>query len=153
MRGERTWISIDETPRPQTLLNSIVQFIILPIRLLNKNPILFKRKNFHIVSYGLFAAIEAVLVILFVSYFLYLKGVRLPHKLIPLLPLLGLIIFTCSSVISLIPHRKKYDKDRKKLFHEIGSNVHGGIIGGIIAGLIASNYTGLNAIILFDGIG
>ena len=112
---------------------------------------LYSGARLRLSVFGLFAATEAVVVLLFVSYFFYLKNIHPAESAFFGFMFMALITIASAKVIGIIRHWKRLPGQRLQLISRVGFYFQGGLVGGITAGFLAAKAMGVDAFVLFDG--
>jgi len=112
---------------------------------------LYTGARFQLSVFGLFAATEAVVVLLFVSYFFYLKNIHPTEPVVLSFMIMVLMTIAAAKGIGIIRHWNRLPGQRLQLIGRVGFYFHGGLVGGIASGVMAAKAMGVDAFALFDG--
>lgn len=110
---------------------------------------LYERTRFQVVGYGLFAALEVLVLLVFLCYALDLRGYPLPAALWAVVPLLVAVTVVASAAINVL-RRWRDAATWTLLLARPGLNVHGGMIGAAVAGSVVSVYADIDVFAVLD---
>jgi prolipoprotein diacylglyceryltransferase len=117
---------------------------------LNKNPILWKGKDHHLVYFGVFAALNVAFALWAFGYFLYLKGVTFSVKGSLILPAFVFSAWLGARLFHLLALGTKLFKNPKKYLLETGFYVQGGIIAVVGALLLVAYASQIRYLLILD---
>ncbi|WP_371805184.1 prolipoprotein diacylglyceryl transferase family protein [Candidatus Lokiarchaeum ossiferum] len=127
-------------------------YLIKPFLSLNKNPILFKGRNFHLVYFGLFMAFSIFISNTLLLFYLNSKGIQFTHHpIVPLgIMLFSMFFFTKFFHIFVVG----LDYFRKPLYYlnQTAMYNQGGLVGTGIGAILVLSLENLNPIIYLDAL-
>lgn len=118
---------------------------------LHSRRVLYAGRRLRISTFGFFAAIEAVVVFLIISFFLYLKDVHPKGWVFASFVFVVLVVIAASKGIGIIRHWNRLSGHWALLISRVGCYFHGGLVGGIVAGSLAAAAMEIDTFVLFDG--
>ncbi len=135
-------------PKTTTLL----KLIWWPFKVLKDHPVLLRGKEFNVVGFGAFAAIEAMSMVLFFSWYMHLRGVSALSIPLYLYLLGGLLVWLGAKSFHWIALGKKFLDNPLKYIKETGFYMQGGVIGAFVWLVIVALTRNISFSILADGL-
>jgi prolipoprotein diacylglyceryltransferase len=121
------------------------------LRSLNRNPVLFEGKSFHLVYFGLFAALAAFAYALLFLMYLDAKGVTPTHPFLALLTIAAPMIVG-AKVLPFAAAGADFLRNPRRYLRQTSYFQHGGFIGAAVGCFWLSHVAGIPPWILFDGV-
>lgn len=134
---------------------SIIQTLGSPIRKLislNDHPVVCQTKNFTVVGFGVFAAIEAVVILMFLYVYLVAAGYHLHHIPAFALPLVVTFVWFGARGFHWWALGRKFWHKPKKYLNETGFYLQGGLLGGMLSVLIFAPFAQVPIAVLADAL-
>lgn len=120
--------------------------------MLKDHPVLFRGKRFTIVGFGVFAALEAMVTVLFFAWYMQLRGISALSVPVPLYLLGGILVWSGSKAFHWVALGKKFFINPLKYVKETGFYMQGGVIGAL-AWLVIVRWTrNISFSLLADGL-
>ncbi len=116
------------------------------------SPVLYSNRFFHIVNFGIFSALNAIIIIWIFAYYLYSRGIE-PGSIIHwMLPLSALFVWAGARIMHLISLGKEFFKAPFRSLLQTGFYMQGGVVGAIIWSILISSTTGIPLSLVWDGL-
>ncbi|WP_083387772.1 prolipoprotein diacylglyceryl transferase [Planococcus antarcticus] len=116
------------------------------------SPVLYNNRFFHIVNFGIFSALNAMIIIWIFSYYLYSRGIE-PGSIIHwMLPLSVLFVWAGARIMHLISLGKEFFKAPFRSLLQTGFYMQGGVVEAIVWSIIFSSVTGIPLSLVWDGL-
>jgi prolipoprotein diacylglyceryltransferase len=131
---------------------NIFYWLTVPYHWLNRYPVMFKGKGFHIVNFGFFSALDGMLIMMMTIYYLHITGVAITQSFAYVLILGVILVWSGAKVFHFIALGKKFWESPLKYIFQTGFYVQGGIAGAIIFGLSIRLTTDISAFVILDGL-
>jgi len=132
-------------------LSWLVHHILIePLAFLNKNPIMLKTGSFHLVYFGLFAALGAMASLSIFYFYLHTRGF---FSGLPVLPVaLAFVMGDMIGVKALyyISLGGKFFRDPKRYLNETTMYNQGGLMGMTMIGIAVALAGNINLLVMFD---
>lgn len=136
----------------QNIIITGLNVLTKPFHFLKNFPVLYEGKNFHLVNFGLFAALDGVAIMFSLLFFIYLHTGLVTSKLFFVALTAPLTVWTGAKIFFFISLGKKFFQNPVKYLSETGFYVQGGIMGAAIWAILASNYLSINLFVILDGL-
>lgn len=139
-----------ESPEQRVLIHSLLN----PWLRLKDYPVLCRSRSFHIMGFGVFAALSAIAFCMVFQGVLLYRGLPAGQvaTLAMLLPTLALMVWFFARLVNLIFVGREVFRDPWKHLTATGFNVHGGILGLILWGVLCGRQLDIAPLLILDGL-
>lgn len=137
---------------PLTIMQGILQLFIIPLRRLNANPVMVRTGRFHLVYFGLFAAMNMFLTASVFFYHLWLRGAVLAYPVALWMGVGALCIIFFARAYQVVVLGRVFFSRPGHYLRQTAFYNQGGIIGGLVALAVMAAVEGLGYLLLADGL-
>jgi prolipoprotein diacylglyceryltransferase len=134
-----------------SIFSSFVYYVLIkPLAFLNKYPVLLKTRSYHLVNFGTFATIGAVITTSIFFFYLHVRGYKidLPGPLLAVIFMLGDIVGV--KLLYIIAAVKKLSSKTLVSINETVMYNQGGLLGIVTAGAIVALLNDIPLFVMFD---
>ncbi|NNM66941.1 MAG: hypothetical protein HKM06_02890 [Spirochaetales bacterium] len=134
------------------LLGKFFFWMTKPFHFLKDNPVLYRGRHFNIVFFGVFAALEAMSILLAFVFYLGLRGAVLAPVAVPEFLLLVVFVWIGARLFHLFALGKKFLAQPRKYLLQTGFYVQGGLVGLLVWCFQAAPVLQISIFTLMDGL-
>lgn len=132
--------------------SALVRLLLRPFIGLNKEPILYRGRGFHLVYFGLFAAIATFCGVLLSAYYLHLKGIQLQDRAWSLYLPIVCTLWLSARAGHLIALGSKFFENPKGFLSETTFYVQAAIFGLIPMAVVLALWNDISVPLLLDSL-